>query len=164
MPDPKSRVRQMSPVEAASVAWLLEGEGSFTLGKHKERVLIPHIGFGTTTYDTLEAIKEMVGFSGISSDYESKGFGSKPFRYWYIAARADCKALLPQIIPHLVHKKWPAQLIYAALLAHEDGKPATDFEWACYWAIRDYNTKGMKKARENFLKSYEKARQKFLRD
>lgn len=112
-------VRDMTPVEAAWVAGLLEGEGSFVLtlshGVRKGRVSMQ-----LTDLDVLQRLVRITGAGRLHQVTRNNRPDRKPCWGWAINARADMRALLPQVRPFLGERRCHQLDVVAAVCLAND--------------------------------------------
>lgn len=101
MPFVRSRlVLDMAPIDAAWVAGLLEGEGSFINTPSNKGV----ISLQLTDLDVLQKLHRIVGAGGIHEVHRTRP-GGKPCWGWKIGSRADVLALIDQLYPYMGERR-----------------------------------------------------------
>lgn len=121
----------MSDTEAAWLAGLLEGEGSFLVWDRKTdgrtvRLDVVRVQMCSTDLDVLERVVEVTGLSRprpIKAHPDK--LGTKPIWQWSIQRKAEVRALTERLLPWLgTRRTEQAQAVLAAtegLVIREDG-------------------------------------------
>jgi len=108
MIEDKPEVRTFTDVEAAWLAGVIDGEGSFGLynyGKEGRRVIIQ---MGNTSEAFVGRFKEIIGGCGSTVHRMNMGEshkGRKPMYHYILKGSARCYKVLKQVLPYLIIKK-----------------------------------------------------------
>lgn len=115
----KEKPRIMTPIEAAWLAGVIDGEGSIGLydyGREGRRVLIQ---VSNTNEAFVNKMRELIGCGSkvlrtnqhLKKDMRFPHLGRKPIFHYALKGSARCYVVLKQIIPYLIIKKQLAQTI-----------------------------------------------------
>ncbi len=95
-----SSVHQLSPVEAAWVGAMVEGEGH--IRPPSSRAL--GLDLGSTDVETISTLLRLVGVGTVYRQVDNQ-HTRKPLWRWGIHRVADLARLLPQLVPYLTSKQ-----------------------------------------------------------
>lgn len=162
----KKTIRQMTPVECAWLAGVIDGEGSIGLydyGKQGRRVMVQ---VTNTNQEFVAKVRAIVGAgSSVMRCYYTSKLAKEPRKLpvyqWGLKGSIRCVEVLKQISPYLIIKKQKAldiikevgqnpfgRWINALPLDRELQVQATKQSWK-YPATRDKRLDGMARARQN---------------
>lgn len=165
-------LRNLSEVEIAWIAGLLEGEGSFGLGAYhsghngnRGGVRSLRITCGMTDLDTIKKLKKTIdgGHFNLEGRKDPRRIEiSKPLFVWQMSRRNDCIELLNLILPHMSARrsaKIQELLDYAEANPMTYGQPAEHGSQksyrrgcrcdACVVVGKEYGREKARRSREN---------------
>ena len=93
----------MNAVEAAWVAGLLEGEGTFSLSQKANSRRYPALVCGMTDHDVLLKLQRIAGGTLSGPHWAEKS--TKPYWTWQQSRRTELRELLLAIQPHLGQRR-----------------------------------------------------------
>jgi hypothetical protein len=153
---PTTEVRSLSNVERAWLAGVIDGEGSIFVAKiasvkgslRRDFFYRPALEVSNSNREFVEKVRSVIGKGWIGCTKEKRGMWKD--KWQYEGSSRVLKALLPQLLPHLVLKREVARemLNFLAFEANPiDGRmkipPGFDQEYdSLYWRIKQLNQKG----------------------
>lgn len=100
------KVREMTTLQRAWVAGLLEGEGSFLVVSRSSHLMATgRVSIQMTDRDVLERLAEIVGTGRVSEVNRTNRPDRKPIYTWKLQARADVLALIDQVEPFMGYRR-----------------------------------------------------------
>ena len=115
---------QFTDVEIGYIAGLIDGEGTFIMGKHNKSIQ-PVIRIGNCNFDVIYWLQEKLGGSVI--ERKADRFRA-PQLLWQFHVSNGMLKLLEKIKPHLIIKKKHAELFIQYLKLHKQGTLPTEEE------------------------------------
>ena len=155
--------KMLSPVEAAYVAAMIDGEGTLSIWPTKSSyrrnyTLTSHLSIAGTDRQHIERVIEMMGNGRLDVEPKSNPKHKCLYRAQLVATQIRC--VLPQIRPYLQLKTRQADLILEYFTLQDRGRLAgqngvSDADWpravAIYEEMRGLNQRGQRKEDIEFL-------------